>query len=222
MTLRNDLSSVIQHLTSKGYKIDTVFDIGANKGMWTAQYEQILHSAQFTLFEANPNHNRPSNLKQRHNWFNAVLSNPETSEADFYSIIGTGDSYYKERTSAYDNIKPLKLPTVTLDTMVKEHSLNLPQLMKLDTQGSELDILRGGSNVLNGTDIIVTEVAILPYNTGAPCFDDYIKFLDGLGFVPMGLEGFHFVDNMLAQLDVVFLKQNIKTKYYGNQKFFEK
>jgi len=219
--MKNDLNSVIQKLTSEGYNIKTVFDIGANKGQWTAQHEQKLQNAQFFLFEANPDHQRPRRLQPKHKWFNAVLSNPETTHVNFYSISsarrkGTGDSYYKEQTHIYEKCVPLKLATTTLDAIIKKHSLPFPQLMKLDTQGSELDILEGAKNAVKHTDIIVTEVAVSSYNHGAPTFNDYIEFLADLKFVPVGLEQVHTVDETLVQVDVVFLKQHIKAKYYGN------
>lgn len=220
MDIKNNLVSVIQTLTSKGYNITSVFDIGANKGKWTAFYEIRIPNASFILFEANPHHQRPVTLKQKHKWFNAVLSSPETKEVDFYSIDGTGDSYYKEATKHYKNCMPIKLPTSTLDTMATEHSLPLPQLVKLDTQGAELDILSGGSAVINHADIVVMETPVLPYNQGAPSFDDYINFMVKCGFVPIGVDDIQFANGMFSHLDIVFLKKNIKNKYYGDNHLF--
>ncbi len=220
MIYRNNLNSVIQKLTSEGYNINSVFDIGANKGNWTAHYEKIMPDAQFILFEANPKQSRPSKLSQKHKWFNTVLTKPGITEVEFYSIVGTGDSYFKEQTKAYDSIVPLKLPAITLDEIMKKYSLPYPQIIKLDTQGSELDILSGAEDVIKHVDIIVTEISMLPYNLGAPTFDDYMKFLSNCGLVPMGIEGINFVDNMLGQIDIVFMKKDIKIKYYGDDGFF--
>ena len=220
MSLRNDLAAVIQTLTSNGYNISSAFDIGANKGTWTLQYEKLIPRATFHLFEANPTHSRPARLAGRHNWFNAVLSSPQTKEVEFYGIAGTGDSYYKEDTQAYQSCTPITLPTTTLSAIVKEHSLPLPQLIKLDTQGSELDILKGAEDVIEHVDILMTEMAVLPYNKGAPTFDQYMATLTHLGFVPVGVERVHQADNIVIQLDMVFLKTNIKTKYYGATKFW--
>lgn len=219
MTLRNDLNSVIKHLTSNGYKINNVFDIGANKGRWTGQYTRVLPKATFYMFEANPNQRHP-NLATNHKWFNAVLSSPEIDEVEFYAVSGTGDSYYKEQTKAYDNCIPLKLLTTTLDKIVIDNSLPLPQLIKIDTQGSELDILCGASTVIKNVGVVVIETAILPYNEGAPSFDDYINTLSKLDFVPVGIDEIHTSNNLLIQLDIVFLKKNIKDKYYNNNNFF--
>lgn len=219
MALKNNLESVIQHLTAGGYRLDSVFDIGANKGNWTAHYTRLLPNAIFCMFEANPKHTRPGKVGQQHKWFNVVLSSPDVTEVEFYSIAGTGDSYYKEQTRAYDTCTPIKLPTITLDKMVDKHSLTYPQLVKLDTQGSELDILKGASKVIEHADIIMTEAAIMAYNKDAPNFDDYIKFFTERGYVPVGINEIQFADNILVQCDIVFLKKEIKTKYYGDKNF---
>ena len=224
MSLPKDLNTVIQKLTAGGYHISTVYDIGANKGTWTTKYEAVIKTAQFLLFEANPRHNRPTGLKTKHKWFNVVLSNPETSEVIFNmsqnNLPGTGDSYYKEQTHVYDNCKTVTLKTTTLDELASQQKLPFPQLIKLDTQGSELDILRGGSSIVANADIIVTEMPILPYNKGAPVFNDYINFFNGIGFVPVGVEGIIFANNVLAQIDIVFLRREINIKYYGDNKLF--
>ena len=207
--MRNDLNNVIETLISKGYNILHVFDIGANKGRWTAQYSTQLPHTQFCLFEANPNHKRPKQLAPQHKWFNVVLSKSDVNRVEFYiannKYSGTGDSYYKEQTSAYDNCKSVILKTTTLDAIVKNQSLPFPQLIKLDTQGSELDILSGASEVIKHADIVVTEMAIMPYNKGAPNFDDYMKFFISHNYMPMGINESQFADNMLVQVDIVFL-----------------
>ena len=222
MVLPNNLNDVIKKLFSHGYQINSVFDIGAHKGTWTTQYEKLLPNAQFSLFEANPNLLRPPKLAKKHKWFNVVLSDPETKEVEFYSIRGTGDSYYKEQTHAYNNCTPQKLQTTTLDQLARDHSLIYPQLIKLDTQGSELDILRGAESIINHVDIIVTEAAVLSYNRGSPSFDDYIKYFTALDFIPIGVEEIHLSDNTIVQFDIVFLKNDVKIKYYGDKQFLNK
>ena len=218
--LKNDLTNIINTLTSKGYKLNNVFDIGANAGKWTLKYEKVLNKSQFFLFEANPNHSRPKKLNKKHKWFNCVLSSPDIKEVKFYSLSGTGDSYYKERTHAYKNCTPLQLKTITLDDAINTYVLPKPQLIKLDTQGSELDILEGAKNIIKYVDIILIEMPILPYNKGAPLFNDYMNYLTSLDYIPVGPEEFHFADNMFVQLDIAFLKKNVKTKYYGNKNLF--
>ena len=217
---RNNLVSVIQHLASKGYKISTVFDIGAHKGGWFTQYLHHLPAAQFFLFEANPSLRRPEHVASHHRWFQAALSS-DVTEKQFFSVNGSGDSFYKEHSAAYTTCETITLTTTTLDGMMKAHNLPMPQLIKLDVQGSEMDVLLGAGTLLDHVDVIVTEMSILPdplsYNTGAPTLDTYMKFLIDHDYVPVGVEELHCPDNRFVQMDVVFLKKNIKIKYYGDR-----
>lgn len=217
----NDLKSVIKHLQNKNYVIDCVYDIGANKGNWTNEYSKLLPNATFVCFEANPNHTKPKSYK-KHYWFNEVLSDSDDRVVDFFikdDSLGTGNSYYKEQTTAYSECNPMQLKTKTLNTLVKEHSLPKPKIIKLDTQGSELDILKGASNIIKNADIIISEISILSYNKGAPVFSDYISFMDKLDFLPIGIDEIHFIDNMLIQMDIVFMRTSMKNKYYSTNNF---
>lgn len=219
MTLKNNLMSVIETLKVHQYPITSVFDIGANKGRWTVRYDKVLPNAKFYMFEANPHRTKPG-IVNKHAWFNAVLSSPDKKSVEFYDRMGTGDSYYKEDTKFYDGVEPTKLDTITLDEIVAKHELPQPQIVKLDTQGSELDILNGATKTLKHVDIIQIETPILAYNQGAPGFMDYVSYMITQGFVPVGLDEIHISDNILMQLDIIFLRKEIKDKYYESVGFW--
>lgn len=55
--------------------------------------------------------------------------------------------------------QPIKVRALTLDTLMREHSLKPPFLLKLDLQGGELAALRGGEQTLAQTDTIICETA---------------------------------------------------------------
>lgn len=191
-----------------GHKINSVFDVGANKGKWTEDWLTVCPSATFTLFEANPNHPRPTRLHTKHNWINVVLSKPGIDSVEFYSINNTGDSYYKENTSYYKQSSKLNLKADTLDNVVKRFNLIPPQLLKLDTQGSEVDILLGAEQTLKTVDIVVCEMPIIEYNIGAPVFSDYLAAFKSLDFIPVCVDQEHFSRGSLLQIDMVFLKSS--------------
>ena len=74
-------------------------------------------------------------LKTKFKYFIGVLSN-EKKKINFYSRKLTGDSYYREQTSGYDeNLEPEGITTVTLDEIIKKENLKLPNMIKIDTQG---------------------------------------------------------------------------------------
>ena len=129
------------NLQKRGIKIDIIFDIGAFRGDWSKFLNSTsLKNKSFYLFEANEeNHKYLEKLKYKS--FFCVLSD-KTKEVDFFSNLSTGDSYLIEQTSFYkDNIKKIKKQTITLDELIIKKNLPFPDFIKIDTQGSELDIL---------------------------------------------------------------------------------
>jgi len=63
-----------------------------------------------------------------------------------------------------------------LDELIDKHNLPIPDFIKLDTQGSELDILKGATKIVGKTPLIFTEMPIIEYNKGAPKFSEYMDF----------------------------------------------
>jgi FkbM family methyltransferase len=72
---------------------------------------------------------------------------------------------------------------ITLDDWCAANAVDKVDLVKLDTQGSELDILRGAKRTLEGVSVVQTEVEFNPMYTGQPLFGDVDRFLRDRGFV---------------------------------------
>ena len=208
------LQEILGKMQSQNYQVTSVFDIGANEGLWTKEWSQQFPNAQFTLFEANPVHTRPKWLDIKHHWISTVLSKPGIDKVDFYCMPnathwGTGDSYYKEVTPYYEASNSVELKATTLDNVVVERILRPPQLIKLDTQGSEVDILSGANKTFETVDIVVCEMPIVEYNKGAPTFDIYMNKFSNMGFVPVGIDQDHFSNGVFIQIDMVFIKKHL-------------
>ena len=189
--------------------INVVYDIGANKGDWTKKYSKKLPGVEFHMFEAIPGIPSPS---ARGNWHNVALSNNEADARDFFIspyFCGAGNSFYKENSELYkDESQKIRLQTHELDKYSIANGISLPDFIKIDTQGSELDILEGATECLNNCIAVMSEVPILKYNKGAPQLPDYIHFMKAHSLVPIGIEEIHILDSMLVQVDVLFVKEN--------------
>lgn len=205
----------LARLVDAGVRLDVVYDIGANKGDWTRETRQILKNSQFVLFEASAGH-RDALVEQRSTFFIEVLSSAE-KDVTFYGDGGTGDSYYREQTARYENIAPQVRRAVTLDSMVLKHALPPADFIKLDTQGSELDILTGAPKSLSACSLVLLECPLVPYNVGAPNISDYIEFMRGRGFVPIELCEIHHRTELLVQLDMLFLRDAVYYKLFGER-----
>jgi hypothetical protein len=132
----------------------------------------------------------------------------------------TGDSFFRENTKIFDNCEVIEKETTTLDNQIGDTNYS-KILLKIDCQGSELEILKGSLNVLKKTDFIIMEVPFFgEWNEGAPSFIDCLNFLDKIGFTPYEIaeEGRANIDgsNYLIHLDMIFIRKqhqlNLKIK----------
>jgi FkbM family methyltransferase len=77
---------------------------------------------------------------------------------------------------------------ITLDEWCERRGLDRIDLVKLDTQGSELDVLRGATRILERVLVVQTEVEFNRMYEGQPLFGDIDRFLRDRGFVLWHLE----------------------------------
>jgi FkbM family methyltransferase len=94
----------------------------------------------------------------------------------------TGNSIYKELTHFFsDNqLDIIKTNGIKLDDLFESNSEF--ELIKIDTQGSELDIIEGGLNLCNKAKGILLEVSLTQYNENAPLYDEVISYMESIGF----------------------------------------
>lgn len=215
MTHASNILSFLRDMRVRGLGIKTVYDVGACQGRWTQMMKQgVLFDADFFMFEGNPAYGNILN-QQNHFVHIGILSDPDKTSVDFYNGGDTGDSYYKETTDHYDHRQPVNLPCRTLDSVVEEHNLPLPQFLKIDTQGSELDILSGAKKVMQHSDLIYLECPIIEFNYKAPNISDYLSFMLSHGFCPIDIFEIHRAEEILLQIDIMFMKAETKDRVFG-------
>lgn len=215
----SDLQVMLEQLHDRGLEIKTVYDIGAHIGAWSKQLKQVLPNADFFLFEANPAYDQALLATGFPYLCGTVLSNPGRESVEFYNGTNTGDSYYKETTVWYDGQTSVQLPCTTIDDLIAKFSLPSANFIKLDTQGSELDILAGAEGMISSVDLILTECPIVSYNKGAPSINDYLEYFKSKDFIPVGMFEEHVVEDTLIQIDVLFMRKESKDKYLSPNNF---
>ena len=202
---RRKLLKTLALLQKNGLAISTVYDIGANKGRWSRDMKRVLTRSNFFLFEANESH-REKLASRGFPFFICVLGSKEEIRR-FYSIGGTGDSLYLEKTTHYKEANSIEVKTCTLKAIVQENKLPAPNFIKLDVQGAELEILTGSDGLLEQCHAIYMECPVLEYNAGAPSFDDYIQFMLERGYVPTQVLEQHLINGVLTQFDILFIRK---------------
>jgi len=197
----------VQYLhTLKNKPFKVIYDIGACVLHWTHEAEEVWPNAEFILFEGMEG---PEFLygEQGHRYYSGVLSDVDGKSVEFYEnkTHPGGNSYYREQTPEVEKYFPesskVTKITTTLDVAVSIKNFPLPDLIKMDVQGAELDILKGASNCLEHATDLILELQRVEYNVGAPLKDEVIAWLQERGwelvadnFSRGGVDGdYHFV-----------------------------
>ncbi len=208
------ICEILSRLKQAGMKLDTVYDIGAHRSTWSVEVKDVLPEARFHLFEAN--RRWADDLAQSGFPYTITcLSNPGRDAVEFFNGENSGASYYKENTGFYEGQKSVRVLCETLDSAAWRLDLPPPDLVKLDTQGSELDILSGAKIVFDHANLIQTELPIVAYNAGAPPLGDYLDFFRSFNFLPIALLSSMMLEGVLVQMDVLFMRREAKEKYIG-------
>jgi FkbM family methyltransferase len=161
-----------------------ILDIGANVGQWHLEAKK--HFPDSFIFSIEASSICAYYLKQiTDNYYIGLLAK-DNSEYDFYSRkndpASTGNSIYKELTHFYsdDQLDIIRKKGIMLDDLFDDDSEF--DLIKIDTQGSELDIIEGGLNLCNKAKGILLEVSLTQYNENAPLYDEVISYMESIGF----------------------------------------
>lgn len=198
-------------LKDRGFQPEGILDIGAHVGDLSLLLKEIWPYANVVSIDANP-HIEEELKKRKLNYKIEALSNEIGKEKGFYIskewALSSGNSFYRENTTSFsnENCEFIKVITNTLDNLFK--SGEKFELIKLDTQGSETDILSGGVNLLKNTQYILTEAAVHEYNIGANTITQMFSLMSGLGFELDDIcNFFHNSKNILMQVDLLFKRK---------------
>ena len=193
----------------------SILDIGSNNGQFFLESKKTFNKAYYFLVEPNPNCEKALCTYDVDYYIGAFSDKIKPvkflmSKVDEYC---TGNSLYKESTNYYskDNLIELDIITETMDNFFISKKIKRFDLIKLDTQGSELDILKGGVNMVKQSLGLIIEVAVADYNIGAPKYNEVFDFVDSLGFekkIKIGVN-FNPETRELVHEDYLFINKNI-------------
>jgi len=202
----------LANLKASGFAPRTVVDVGAWIGDRTEHVHAIFPEAFFLMVEANPGKRArletiAAQLGPSVRLRMALLGRESRSDVPFYAMEA-GSSVLPENTG-FERTQ-LTLPMTTLDEVSHASTLEGPVLLKLDVQGYELEVLRGGPLTLARSEVVLLEVSLLEYNQGAPLMPEVVAFMDAVGFVPYDVCGQlrRETDAALCQIDIMFVRRD--------------
>lgn len=189
-------------LKEKGFIPNNALDIGANVGVWVDIIRTVYPNLPILSIEANPNCEQQLSLKNPNYLITLLGSNTkdQTFHINSDDPLCTGASVYKENTDYYENPNSIVLPTQTLNDIGGVYDL-----IKIDVQGAELDILKGGMGVITECKFLQCELPVMDYNKNGAKIGDIISFLQPYGFELYDIFEMNYYDEQLNQLDGIFI-----------------
>ncbi len=206
------VAASLRTLSEWGYEPSFMVDVGAYVGEWTQLFRRCLGPVNALMVE--PQDSKRERLEAicaaspGSTRFAGVLLGPEADvEVDFYEME-TGSSVLSELTPWDRTV--VRKRTARLDDLVAAHAdWGRPDFVKLDVQGYELEVLRGGAATLADASFVLLEVAFAPYNDGAPLAAEVMAFMDGVGYTAIDVASqMRRPDGALLQCDLLFMNRS--------------
>ena len=194
------------HYKNLNIDFKNVLDIGAYEGHWSRLFTSIYPDASVLMIEANKE--KEKTLKEIGNYRIALLGEKDNETVDYYKCLDgvpTGNGIYQENTEF--KFTPEKRRTITLPTLLgSEKGFDL---IKMDVQGSELNIIKGALPIIKKTKYLLLELQTFQYNKGAPQIEEVVSYLHGLNFGFVDLFDLMYSNNHLIQVDGLFINKGI-------------
>lgn len=187
-SIRDEIHAILPFLPPTGA---VVVDVGANSGAWSRELLASSGSRVARLIAVEPSAAHRDELERllRHPHEHLALAlGAQSGRRILYSdFLGSGLASLYPRDLSHVGLKVGQMETVsaaTLDEVIAERSIGTIDLLKMDAEGSELEILRGSSNALGKRRIKALTFEFGGCNIDSRTyFRDYWSMLVPLGFV---------------------------------------
>jgi len=191
-----------------------IVDVGANHGTWTR--EALLHfpDAYYTLLE-------PQEwLKES---FQDILDN--NSKVQFYpvgagekkgsflfTIVDRDDSCsfrYTREEAIKSGFEQIEIPVQTLNELLSEIEIPVPDIIKIDAEGLDIEVLKGASNYFGKTEIFMIEAGVVNKEFDNS-FLNLVNFMDERGYRLFEITDLNrpFSVKILWLVELVFVKKD--------------
>lgn len=207
----------LKSFKERGFNPTCIFDVGASNGSWSNRISAIFPEASFHLFEpladleSNYANKLEAILQEHPNWkLHKCAVGKEDEIVKFYRSRNSSYGSTSLKVQQPDRYDIFELPKVSLDKVIEEYDLPKPDLIKADTQGGELDMLKGCEKHLPDVQLLLLETWLSKgYGQSTPLIHEIMGYLLPFGFYLFDLGGcYRDGNNNLISQDFFFVNKN--------------
>jgi len=197
-----------------GFTPQHIVDVGANHGTWTREALRYFPDAYYTLLE-------PQNWLKKS--FQDILDTNSKvkyypvgageNEGSFYfTIVDRDDSCsfrYSQEEAKKAGFEQIEIPVVTLNNLLENSNLPVPDIIKIDAEGLDIDVLKGATNFFGKTEIFMVEAGVVNKSFDNS-FLKLINFMDENNYRLFDITDINrpFQPQVLWLVELVFVKKN--------------
>lgn len=216
-----------RHLTRllRYLDVDCVLDVGANVGQFAEMLRKHAgYKGHIVSYEPNPAAFRQLQDRSKKDAKWRVIPMALGSQKGTFSFNAVDQSLLGSFKGFSDSPHaPASSSSVTVDVETSTVEEQLPNLiaelgcrnpfLKMDTQGFDLEVLKGAGDSLSKFVGVMSEIAFQTIYRDAPKFSEIFEYLDRAGFVLSRLTNTHEIHfPELVEMDAFFLRRDLLKK----------
>ena len=217
------LNFIISYLFSKGFKEDKliiselknnsiIFDIGSNMGSFLKILSKKCKNINLSFHSFDPissniefQQSIKFSVKHRFQFNNIAISNFIGESEVYENSISSQSTIKEEKFNIGKMVNKHKVQTLTVDEYCRMNNIFFIDLLKIDAEGSDLDVLHSAKKLLEKSSINIIKMEIA--NDGK-IFEGTLNFLSQYGYKLIGTVNHTFKNNELILFDCYFKRIN--------------
>lgn len=194
----------------------SIYDVGACIGTWTLLAKSLFPRAVVHAFEPLATHCAEfgratagvADVRLHRIALGATPGNATMhvmSHSDSSSLLAAAPAGRAEWN--LEEVTGVQVEVHRLDDYRQALGLEMPDLLKLDVQGFELEVLRGARETLRGARAVIAELSFADYYDHQCRFHEVVGYLAEAGYQLAALGEHTPTGRRLGQADVLFLRE---------------
>jgi FkbM family methyltransferase len=176
----------------KRFNINCVLDVGAQNGSFAKHLRWIGYDGHLLCFEPNPEEFRHLSKEfeadARWRGFNVALGSQNTTQSFNITSNSLLSSFMTPKNAKVNYTCEVEVKR--LDSLFEDLIKHIPTpriFMKIDTQGYDVEVIKGTGEHINNILVLQSEISVQPIYENIPHYIEALAFYESLGFQLMDL-----------------------------------